>query len=121
MKILVPRDVGAVFDDISILNHKINITDGEKRDNIMKEHTILVSAVQDQIGVYLTKDILSSETYLELLEINKQIFEMVDLSKENKVTPKELDEKNYLRFQTKNKLQELFFGSGVKEVKLGYE
>jgi hypothetical protein len=72
MKIEVSH--GEIVDKLTILQiKKENITDQIKLDNIVKEYEYLFSVVENDLGI-----LTSSPEYLELLSVNKDLWDIED-------------------------------------------
>jgi hypothetical protein len=112
-------DEAAAFDMLAILENKLLIS---ARAKIIDSYILLKKEIADQVGADKHRSIIDSHEYYDLYSINRKIFELVDLSKENKVTAKEVDEANYERYKAKQALQQKFFpANGITETKIGYE
>ncbi len=116
--IKISVDEATAYDMLAILEIKILKSAGGK---VLDTYILLKKEIIEQIGITKHSLIFDSQEYYNLLDINQKIFELVDLSKKNKVTPKEVDEANYHRHLAKKTLQEKFFTNGFQEVKIGYE
>ena len=65
---------GEIVDKLTILQiKKENITDPIKLDNIVKEYDYLLSVVENDLGIST-----ESPEYLELLSINKELWDIED-------------------------------------------
>jgi len=65
---------GEIVDKLTILQiKKENITDPSKLDNIVKEYDYLLSVVENDLGI-----LTSSPEYLELLSVNKDLWDIED-------------------------------------------
>ena len=65
---------GEIVDKLTILQiKKENITDPNKLDNIVNEYNYLLSVVQNDLSIST-----SSPEYLELLSINKDLWDIED-------------------------------------------
>ena len=65
---------GEIVDKLTILLiKKENITDPSKLDNIVKEYDYLLSVVENDLGI-----LTSSPEYLELLSVNKDLWDIED-------------------------------------------
>jgi hypothetical protein len=65
---------GEIVDKLTILQiKKENITDQIKLDNIVKEYEYLFSVVENDLGI-----LTSSPEYLELLSVNKDLWDIED-------------------------------------------
>ena len=52
-----------------------------------------------------------------MVAANQKTFDAVELAKNNKITSKELDETNFVRYQMKINLQNKFFSNRITEFK----
>lgn len=131
MQIKCSKDIGGWFDELSIINVKINIKDGLTKDKSILNFKNLEHEIKDQIGGKLFDEIIISNEYKELYQLNKKIFDYIDdlreKSKKEFMEYKdlallgiEIDELNTARFISKNNLQKKYFGSEIKEIKIGY-
>ena len=78
---------GEIVDKLTILQiKKENITDPSKLDNIVKEYNYLLYVVETDLGISL-----ESPEYLELLSINKELWDIEDDIRD-KERVKEFDE-----------------------------
>ena len=78
---------GEIVDKLTILQiKKENITDPSKLDNIVKEYNYLLYVVERDLGISL-----ESPEYLELLSINKELWDIEDDIRD-KERQKEFDE-----------------------------
>ena len=78
---------GEIVDKLTILQiKKENITDSSKLDNIVKEYNYLLSIVENDLGIST-----ESSEYLELLSINKDLWDIEDDIRD-KERQKEFDE-----------------------------
>jgi hypothetical protein len=66
-------------------------------------------------------EIINSEEYKDLVDINSKVFDLVDLGKDQEGLAKTTAMANYDRFILKNKLQKKFFKNPLKEAKIGYD
>ena len=124
--ITIQVDEGYAFDHLSIIEVKL---DCSPRDIICGDMTLVneknyAAASKNiirQIGRDLFRQIKESEEYMNLYDCNKKVFKLVDLAKEDQIKASEVDRANYERFELKKTLQEKFFDSKVREVKMGYD
>lgn len=119
--IKISLDEGYCFDILAIINNKILNSHGENKDKLIKSYELLASEIKDQIGQNIYEKIVCSDEYIELFNINKRVFELVDLAKNDKILASEVDKANYSRFVFKTRLQKKFFNNDIKEVKINYE
>lgn len=115
--IKISVDEAAAFDMLAILDCKSARSNNKE---LLHSARILSSEIEGQISSEKLIAIIGSLEYKHLLEINDQIFNLVDLAKQNKVTPKEVDDANYQRYLAKKKLQDVWFGTTISEQKIGY-
>lgn len=131
MLIKCSKNVGNWFDEISILNVKINRCEGSKKQQSLKNFEKLAKEIKEQIGENLYREIMAGEYYYNLYNENLKIFILIDKlnihKKENNLENWELAELgikindlNFSRFEAKNKLQKKYFNSEVSEIKVGY-
>ncbi len=115
--IAIQVDEGYAFDHLSIIEVKLDCSPSHVNE---KNHGDASANIIRQIGHDLFHQIVESKDYMNLYDCNKKIFKLVDDAKEDLVTASEVDNANYERFVLKKALQEKFFGSQIKEVKVGY-
>jgi hypothetical protein len=117
-KFTIQVDPGYLFDFLSIYDVKFckfSLTVNE--DNFMNTAKHIIA----QIGYELYSQILKSQEYAQLYDINFKLFELVDLAKTDKVKASEVDAGVWKRYLAKKALQEKFFpDSAVQEQKFGY-
>lgn len=115
--IKVSLDEGVALDMLAILQVK-----AKKAQNIQSAQNYFSFSyeIRKQIGGEKMEEILSSSEYLSLVDINKRVFEAVDLAKTDEIPASVVDHLNYERYLAKKKIQEKFFGGELKEQKLGY-
>lgn len=117
-KFTIPVDAGYMFDFLCIYEVKLQKKGG---DQAILNFTECVGHISDQIGRELLTEILNSEEYRRLVDVNSQLFDLVDEVKKNTCKGKELDDQVYLRYLAKVALQKKFFPEqSVKEQKFGY-
>lgn len=114
----ISLDEGFIFDILSILNVKIGQTNGFIRSQLIQNFEDLSLEIKDQIGISKFNKIIISDEYKELYEINKLVFESVDLAKQDKILASEVDKRNYARYIKKTELQKKFFNEEIREVKI---
>lgn len=116
-KLSVTLDVGYIFDIISILNVKLNKLAGPKKDSAISSFQSLAAEIKNQIGQKLFDDIISSDEYKELYDINLKVFNLVDIANKDNGLAGDVARANTERFLLKNKLQSKFFGDATSEIK----
>lgn len=115
------QDAGTWIDSLSIFNIKINVSkDSITRERNKANFTRLAKEIQEQIGENKLQEILVSEEYQNLYEINLHIFTLVDKVKSDTGLAKEVDASNIERYLKKAELQKKFFETDLTEVKIGY-
>ena len=112
-------DEAYCFDFLSILDIKCIKNNEQKMicDNLNKYITEIV----DQIGADLYYEIMNSVEYKELFNTNYRLFSVIDSVKKGGIDALQIDNLNYERFKIKKKIQEKFFGTEIREIKMGYE
>lgn len=128
MQIKCHKDSAAWFDELSIMEVKCVIRKiGLYND---RNYIQLYNELIDNIGLEKVHNIIRSPEYDDLYRLNKEIFNLIDLLRVEKVKKNcrnyellseygvEIDNKNTDRFEAKKKLQEKFFKSEIREVKL---
>lgn len=118
-KINIEVDIGYAFDFLSIYEVKsVKLPNKKNLDNYVSCLFCLAS----QLGEDTITEIIVSKEYKDLFNTNKELFELVDLAKTDKVKASEVDAGVYKRFLAKRALQEKFFPDAEKiEQKFGYE
>jgi hypothetical protein len=99
-------DEGYAYDFLSILHVKVikKICD----ENLYKKY---FSQIELQVGVHLHKLITNSKEYKDCIQINEDIFNMVDLAKSDQVSASTVHNLNYKRYNAKITLQKTWFPS----------
>ena len=120
--IKISLDEAYVFDLLSILDLKRNKS-AKKEDNQkhIENYNILYDEISEQITDIKMHQIIKSQEYKDLIDINTKVFDLVDLGKEQEGLTRITAMANYDRFILKNKLQKKFFQNPLKEVKIGYD
>ena len=113
-------DAAYALDFFSILDVKC-IKTNEQNDDFLKKRDDCANEIINQISLDLYKEIINSPEYKELFNTNYKLFSIIDLAKKGGIDALQIDNLNYERFKIKKKIQEKFFGTKVKEIKLGYE
>lgn len=90
------------------------------KENLKNKHTTLDN-LSKELGKRKFVNIISSPEYKELYEVNKHLFELVDLAKKDEVLASEVDAGVFNRWKAKRKLQDKFFKEKLSEQKLGYK
>jgi hypothetical protein len=118
MQLEVPE--GYYFDYLSILAVKgVKQPDNQ---NLIQDYMKCFMKAAEQLGEELITKIVNSEEFDNLVLINLDLYDYVDLVKQDKVTGKQVDAKVYERFLAKKALQEKFFPSKpYTEQKFGYD
>lgn len=86
-----------------------------------QEYELVFSQINNQIENKKFYDILNSEEYKNLYLINSEVYESVDLAKNNRITAQKVDYLNWVRFIRKKTIQEKFFNTIQNEQKFGYD
>jgi hypothetical protein len=120
--IKISLDEAYVFDLLSILDLKKAKSIG-KEDNQkhIENYNILHDEISEEITDLKMHQIIKSQEYRDLVDINTKVFDLVDLGKEQEGLARTTAMANYDRFILKNKLQKKFFKNPLKEVKIGYD
>jgi hypothetical protein len=120
--IKISLDEAYVFDLLSILDLKKAKSIG-KEDNQkhIENYNTLYSEISEQITDIKMQEIIESEEYKDLVDINTKVFDLVDLGKEQQGLARTTAMANFDRFILKNKLQKKFFKNPLKEAKIGYD
>lgn len=120
--ILIEIDESGAFDMLSILNVKISKSHSKDKDQNINNFEHLAAQIKKQIGEYKFNEIISSDEYEDLYDINSQLFGCFDQAKlEDKDSLAfRTDCMNYKRFLLKKQLQAKFFNNDVTEIKIGY-
>ena len=120
--IKISLDEAYVFDLLSILDLKRAKSVG-KEDNQkhIENYNTLHDEISEQISDIKMLEIIKSEEYKDLVDINSKVFDLVDLGKDQEGLAKTTAMANYDIFILKNKLQKKFFKNPLKEAKIGYD
>lgn len=116
--IMISLDEGYIFDILAILNVKITQSSGQTRDKIITNFQFLSNEIKNQIGESLFNKVICSDEYKNLYNANKLVFDFVEKAKKDEVLASVVDLANYDRYLCKVKLQNKFFQTEVKEIKL---
>lgn len=118
MQLEVPE--GYYFDYLSIL--AVKAVKQPNNQILKQEYMRCFMKAAEQLGEELITEIATSKEFDHLNLINLDLYEYVDLVKQDKVTGKQVDAKVYERFLAKKALQEKFFpNKPYTEQKFGYE
>lgn len=115
--IKISVDESDAFDRLAILKVK------ENKNNITDPlYKVISIDIIKQIGKDKFFEIINSEEFSLLVDINEEIYDIVDMSKNNEVTAKFVDERNFERHRRKRSLQKRFFANiEMTEKKFNYE
>ena len=113
-------DESYCFDYLSILETKC-IKENEQNIELNDNKIKCIFEIMNQIGTELYDKIINSPEYKELFNTNYKLFSIIDLAKKGGIDALVIDKMNHERFKIKKKMQEKFFGTKVREIKLGYE
>lgn len=117
-KITIPVDYGYAFDFLSIYEVKLNKVGTPVN---AKNFTEANHHIKEQVGERKFFQVLDSPEYQELVDANRELFDLVDAAKTDSVKASEVDAGVYKRFLCKRRLQEKFFPEAEKvEQKIGY-
>lgn len=115
--IKISLDEAYVFDILSIFQVKINSFTGEKLETTLLAMSDLIEEIIEQLGQEKYNDIIASQEYLEMVQANKKVFDLVDIVKNDNGLAKETDNANHERYLKKIALQNKFFNNDLREVK----
>lgn len=115
--IKVSLDEAYIFDMLAILDVKKQLFSSEKLESVLSAISTMVEEISSQIGDEKFQEIISSEEYKDLIKANKVVFILVDQTKIEGGLAKQVDDANYDRYLKKQKLQNKFFTTKMKEVK----
>jgi hypothetical protein len=113
----ISLDEAYIFDLLAIYATKINNSEGEKKETILRSFHNLSDEIIEQIGYPLYEDILRSNEYIGLLDANQNVFDLVDRAGETELSKTTADA-NYKRYLKKVALQTKFFTDKLTEVKI---
>lgn len=112
--IKISLDEASVFDILSILHIKAN-----KSNKSAISYNVLLSEITKTIGSQKVSSILMSTEYKNLLETNREIFNIVDiLNKGQDMSAISVHIKNMDRYKYKKDIQHKFFMSELVEDKV---
>ena len=114
--IKVSVDEAHAFDMLAISIVKKNKNSSEIN---ISNFLNLENEIKKQVGK-IYDSILDSSIFLKLIKINTEIFDAVDLVKEDKVLGSTVDKLNYQRFLAKKEIQNIYFKNSLSEQKIGY-
>ena len=114
----ISMDWGGIFDILAILNVKVNLCLGDKKDQSIYNFQKLSKEIKDQLGDFIYSQIMGSDEYKKLYDSNLKTFHKVGEAKQSTGLAREVDICNQDRFVKKNSLQQKFFGSDISEVKV---
>lgn len=105
-------DEAHAFDFLSILEIKKNHS-----DQAMQNWHNCFNYIKAQLTSDLFTLIINSQEYRDMVAANQRTFNAVELARINKITAKQLDETNHIRYQMKINLQNKFFSNRITEFK----
>jgi len=105
-------DEAYAFDFLSILEIKKNHS-----DQAMQSWHNCFNYLKAQLPNNLFALIINSQEYRDMVDANQKTFDAVELARNNKITSKELDKTNFVRYQMKINLQNKFFSNRITEFK----
>lgn len=100
----LPVDEAYAFDYLSILFIKKDIN-----DHCLNMWIQCSNYINKQMDDNLWNEIINSSEYLDLIAINKDVFDAVEKARYGSISAKEVDDKNMQRYRQKIKLQNKFF------------
>lgn len=110
-------DESFAFDLISI--SEIKLIKSNKKNKILKNNIQrLKTEVIKQIGIKKFTKVYNSSYYKKLLDINTDIFNLVELDLKNHKKQLKITIKNIERYNLKKQIQNKFFQKGMTEVKI---
>lgn len=115
--IKISVDHAYAFDMLAIL-----LVKSKKQNNIQNAQNYFAAAseIKDQIGVDKMQEVLNSQEFHDLRDINSEIFDLVTKAQTDECLASDIDKGNYQRYLAKKIVQERFFGGELKEQKIGY-
>jgi hypothetical protein len=109
----VPVDEAYAFDMLSIMEIK-----AQKSPDTADGFKKFLSVIRAQLGDELTTDIRISKPYIDLLEANGLVFDLVErMDQGSEVSGNLVHSLNMKRFHAKRQLQFVFFGQELAERK----
>lgn len=110
-------DEAYAFDYLAILDVKNTLYPSMEKKEAYNE---CLNHLMAQVNNF--NQIVSSQEYQELFDINKITFFLIDEMRcGNEITAKQIDDANIERFNKKKKLQDKFFNSKLREEKILYK
>lgn len=117
-KVALLVDFGYAYDYLSILFVKLEKTN---RSDIRDQYFDCFVNLCREVGDEFHGDVMFSDEYNNLVEVNRRLYDLVDLAKKDEVKASEVDMEVYQRFLAKKALQEKFFpNAAFSERKIGY-
>jgi hypothetical protein len=84
----------------------------------LKNFTLFLSKIAEQVGLDVVDNILSSEQYTQLYDVNKHVFDLIEKINEGEIIDaRVVHEANMGRFYAKKELQATFFNHPLSEQK----
>lgn len=107
-------DEAYAFDFLSIVDVKRKKSNRDQ--NTFKD---LCIQIETQIDKDLFKKIMESKVYAQMVEVNQNIYNMIDLMRDDivELDAKVIDDANTERYRLKKRLQDEFFMSELVETK----
>lgn len=119
-------DEAYAFDYLAILEVKSYKTSTENKyisyniflncKNQLNQELLYKGWTKEQI-----ERIYISQEYIDMVNRNNEVFDLVDKVKSGKCSGKDVDNGNFMRYKAKQAFQKKFFTTELKEVKIGYE
>ena len=121
--ILCPIDKVEIFDRYSILDVKYNNSaTASIKLEIRAKMNDLEKRLAKSLGLKLFQRIIASPQYNDLYMANLDIYDAVNLARDNQITGKALNALNDIRTEKKRNLDSLFFGGNeMSEIKIDKE
>ncbi len=113
----VSLDEAYVFDMLSVFDVKIKKLTGDKLLMTLEKYSDMAQEVIEQIGTDKYNEIILSDEFMNMIDANKKVFELIDESKNDVGLAKITDDANYDRHIAKMNLQKKFFETELTEVK----
>lgn len=117
----IALDEGYVFDMLAILGVKLSLCNEESKATNSSKYEDLKRQIIQNIGIKKFEKIIQSKEYSRLLAINRKVFGLIELAKNDNGLAKITDRTNYKRYVLKSALQKKFFCSNPTEIKMGYK
>jgi len=115
-----PCDAAYFFDCIAIQEVKLNKANKSEKPTQAAKLKFLINSLSEQISDLKYETVKKSIEYKKLLDINLDIFELIDNCKNYSVEFKFADSLNHKRWELKNEIQKKYFGRTTSEIKFGY-